>query len=42
MTLRTRNDRCRALPDSNDWIIDYPVQQDVRSLVDLRIANARA
>ena len=41
MTLRTRNDGCGAVPDSNDWIIDCTVQLEVRSLVDLLIANAR-
>jgi hypothetical protein len=38
--LRARNDGCGAKPDSNDWIINCTVQQEVRSLIDLLIANA--
>jgi hypothetical protein len=41
-TLRSRIDGCGAVRDSNDWIIDCTVQQEVRSLVDLLIANVKA
>ena len=41
-TLRTRNDGCGAVPDSNDWIVDCAVQAEVRMLVDLLIANVKA
>ncbi len=41
-TLRSKNDGCGARPDSNDWIIDFTIQKEVRSLVDLLIANVKA
>lgn len=40
-TLRSRMDGCGTVRDSNDWIIDCTIQIEVRSLVDLLIANAR-
>ncbi len=40
-TLRSKNDGCGAKPDSNDWIIDCTLQKEVRSLVDLLIANVK-
>jgi Bacterial TSP3 repeat len=41
-TLRSRIDGCGAVCESNDWIIDCTVQKEVRSLVDLLIANVKA
>jgi hypothetical protein len=41
-TLRSRIDGCGAVCDSNDWIIDCTLQKEVRSLVDLLIANVKA
>ena len=41
-TLRARNDGCGAVPDKNDWILNCMIQTEVRSLVDLLIANVRA
>jgi hypothetical protein len=41
-TLRSRIDGCGSVCDSNDWIIDCTVQKEVRSLVDLLIANVKA
>jgi hypothetical protein len=39
--LRTHNDGCGAVRDSNDWIIDCTIQKEVRSLIDLLIANVK-
>jgi hypothetical protein len=41
-TLRIRNDGCGAAPDNNDWILNCTMQTEVRSLIDLLIANVRA
>jgi hypothetical protein len=41
-TLRSRIDGCGTVCDNNDWIIDCTVQKEVRSLIDLLIANVTA
>ena len=37
--LRSRVDGCGATPDPNDWIVDCAVQLNVRTLIDLYLAN---
>ena len=40
--LRTRVDGCGTEPDQNDWIVDCTAQVQVRTLIDLFIANLQA
>jgi hypothetical protein len=41
-TLRMRNDGCGVVSDSNDWVLDCAIQTELRTLIDLVIANVRA
>jgi len=40
--LRRRVDGCGTAPDQNDWIVDCAAQLQVRTLIDLFIANLQA
>jgi hypothetical protein len=42
LNLRSHIDGRGTVCDGNDWILDCPVQTEVRMLVDLLIANVRA
>jgi Bacterial TSP3 repeat len=39
MTLRMRNDGCGVVSDGNDWVRDCAIQTELRTLIDLLIAN---
>jgi hypothetical protein len=41
-TLRMRNDGCGVVADGNDWVLDCAIQTELRTLIDLLIANVRA
>jgi hypothetical protein len=42
MTLRMRNDGCGVVSDGNDWVLDCAIQTELRTLIDLLIANVSA
>jgi hypothetical protein len=41
-TLRMRVDGCGVVSDGNDWIVDCAIQTELRTLLDLLIANVSA
>jgi hypothetical protein len=41
-TLRMRNDGCGVASDGNDWVLDCAIQTELRTLIELLIANVSA